>query len=327
MDTRTSEGPSGGRRAMWSSLAEPRPLPLSCRCAPGTPRRPRVVTDPHAPSPEPHPVPKPWLRALASRYLNVLPLLDLTLRTRRFHRRLHWIWWETREVRRLGFAMGPPREATVAVVIPTFRRPQLLRQAVNSVLAQTFTDFTVVVVDDGGGQAVGLPDDPRIRVVRLSRNTGVLGVVNNVGIRLTRSRYVALLNDDNRWRPTHLETALEVLERDADLVYTAIRRHAADGSHVDVLSVPFDRRTFRRVPYADSSSLVVRRSPGVLFDRTPRGKRDVIKEDWAFVWRFSRRMKTVHVPAVTVDYLVHDASYYTDWTEFWWRRSSRGAGD
>jgi glycosyltransferase involved in cell wall biosynthesis len=285
-----------------------------------------VVTEPHALGPEPGPVPKPWYRALASRYLNDLPLLDLALRTRRFHRRLYWTRWEDLEVRRLESAVGPPREATVAVVIPTFRRPQLLRQAVASVLAQTFTDYTVIVVDDGGGQVVGLPDDPRLRVVGLSRNTGVLGVVNNVGIRLTRSRYIALLNDDNRWRPTHLETALEVLERDADLVYTGMRRHSVDGSHVDVLSVLFDRRTFRRVPYADSSSLVVRRDPGVLFDRTPRGKSDVIMEDWVFVWRCSRRMRTVHVPAVTVDYLVHDDSYLTDWTEFWRRRSAGGAG-
>jgi glycosyltransferase involved in cell wall biosynthesis len=179
----------------------------------------------------------------------------------------------------------------------------------------------VVVDDDDPAQVAGLPEDPRVHVVLLRRHTGVLGVVNNVGLRLTRSTYVALLNDDNRWRPDHLERAVEALEDDADLVYTAMRRHRPDGSDVDVLAVPFDRRTLRRTSYADSSTLVIRRDPRVRFGRTPRWKRDTVKEDWEFVWRSSRRMRTRFLPSVTVDYLIHDDSYLTDWTDFWRRRA------
>jgi glycosyltransferase involved in cell wall biosynthesis len=267
---------------------------------------------------------KPWYRALASRYLNVLPLRDLLLRVRRVHLTVFWTLWEEHEVRRLRRDFGRLPAATVAVVVPTFRRPALLQQAVASALAQTYQDFVVVVVDDGGGQVFALPDDPRLHVARLRRNTGVLSVVNNIGIRLTRSRYISLLNDDNSWRPCHLEKAIEVLEAGADLVYTSMRRHRLDGSDVDVLAVPFDRRTLRRTSYTDSNSLVVRRGPGVYFDRTPRSKRDSVKEDWEFVWRCSRRMRVAFVPEITVDYLIHDDSYLTDWTNFWRERAAMG---
>lgn len=198
---------------------------------------------------------RPWPRALASRHLDVLPVWDFRLRARRIHRTLFWTLWEHREVRHLRRTSGVGPDATVAVVVPTFRRAELLRSALGSVLAQTFTDFTVLVVDDGGGKVQSLPPDPRVRLVRLPRNTGVLGMVNNIVIRLTRSRYTALLNDDNRWRTDHLERAVQALASGADLVYTGMRRHLEDDTEVDVLAVPFDRRALGWRSFTDSSTL------------------------------------------------------------------------
>ncbi|MCZ9339840.1 glycosyltransferase family 2 protein, partial [Streptomyces sp. TRM76130] len=105
---------------------------------------------------------------------------------------------EDAETRRLAADLPAPPTALVATVIATHRRPEALRAAVRSALAQTVRDQVVIVVDDGAGLP-GLPDDPRLSAVSLSRNTGVAGVVRNVGIRLTRSRYVAFLDDDNLW--------------------------------------------------------------------------------------------------------------------------------
>src|SRR5262249_25573705 len=134
--------------------------------------------------------------------------------------------------------------ALVATIVPTYRRPEQLRSAVRSALAQTITDHVVVVVDDGAGLP-DLPADPRLWACSLSANTAVAGVVRNVGIRLTSSTYVAFLDDDNEWEPNHLEVALSALERRGsdpsrgpDLVYTALRRSLPDGRPLDVLSTP-----------------------------------------------------------------------------------------
>ncbi|MER6470823.1 glycosyltransferase family 2 protein [Streptomyces collinus] len=221
---------------------------------------------------------------------------------------------ETAEVRRLAAAADRPA-ALVATVIATHRRPDELRAAVRSALAQTVRDQVVVVVDDGAGLPE-LPDDPRLFAVSLARNTGVAGVVRNVGIRLTRSRYVAFLDDDNLWEPDHLERALAVLESPGgpDGVYTALRRVLPDGTERDVLSVPFDRRRAARESFLDTNAFVARRTRALRFSRLRRTPEVMPREDWELVHRYSRGHSVRHVPHATVRYLVNPASFYTTWS-------------
>lgn len=206
---------------------------------------------------------------------------------------------EKAETRRLAAAVGPVPEALVATVIATHRRPDALRAAVASALAQTVRDQVVIVVDDGAGLPE-LPDDPRLFAVSLARNTAVAGVVRNVGIRLTRSRYVAFLDDDNRWEPDHLERALAVLEAPdgPDGVYTALRRVLPDGTERDVLSVEFDRRRAARESFLDTNAFVARRDDSLHFSRLRRTPEVLPREDWELVYRYSRATPyvTCHTP-------------------------------
>ncbi|WP_018684761.1 glycosyltransferase family 2 protein [Actinokineospora enzanensis] len=221
--------------------------------------------------------------------------------------------FEDDEVARLRAQLGERPETLVAIVMPTYKRPELLVDAVESALAQTVVDHQIIVVDDGAGLPA-LPDDPRLAAVSLSRNSAVLGLVRNVGIRLTRSKYLAFLDDDNTWHPDHLRHTLAALGGGADLVYSAVERRRADGTVLDVLSEPFDRKTMvDDSPYVDSNSIVLRRADDVLFSRIPRVKATLPKEDWEFVYRMSRTRVVQHVPEATVRYLVNEASYYTSW--------------
>jgi glycosyltransferase involved in cell wall biosynthesis len=247
-----------------------------------------------------------WARVMEGR--NKLVLAHTALPLRRF---------ENREVRRLAALQpeGPPT-ALVAVVIPTFRRPVGLRRAVASVLGQTISDLVAIVVDDGGGLPP-LPSDPRLIPVSLSRNVAVAGVVRNVGIRLTRSIFVAFLDDDNTWRPDHLEVALARLRPQVgigpDAVYTALRRLDRAGRQQDVLSVPFNRRVAADQCFLDTSAFVGRRCRSLHFSRLRRNPEVLPKEDWEMIFRYSRRQRVEHVPESTVDYLVNPDSYWTTW--------------
>jgi glycosyltransferase involved in cell wall biosynthesis len=219
--------------------------------------------------------------------------------------------FERREARRLR-ASRPP--ALVATVIPTYRRPGPLVAAVESALAQTVRDQVVIVVDDGGGLPE-LPDDPRLVAVSLSHNIGVAGVVRNVGIRLTDSRFVAFLDDDNTWEPHHLETALAELRRPGgpDGVYTALRRCLPDGGELDVLSVPYDRRAARERAFLDTNAFVARRCRTLRFSRLRRVAAVLPREDWELIYRFGRRRRVVHLPSPTVRYLVNPDTYFSAW--------------
>ncbi|MFI8230041.1 glycosyltransferase family 2 protein [Streptomyces sp. NPDC085900] len=221
---------------------------------------------------------------------------------------------EDAETRRLSAELPTPPSALVATVIATHRRPEALRAAVRSALDQTLRDQVVIVVDDGAGLPE-LPADTRLFAVSLARNTGVAGVVRNVGIRLTRSRYVAFLDDDNLWEPDHLERALAALEAPGgpDGVYTALRRVLPDGSEKDVLSVPFDRRRAAREAFLDTNAFVARRDRSLRFSRLRRTPEVLPREDWELIRRYGRGHRVLHVPHPTVRYLVNPASFYTDW--------------
>ena len=255
------------------------------------------------------------------------------------------VWlFESAEVRRLRSRLPAGPAPLVTTVIPTYRRPESLAAAVRSALAQTVSDQRVIVVDDGGGLSE-LPDDPRLVAVSLARNTAVLGVVRNVGIRLADSEFVAFLDDDNEWEPEHLETALHALRgvdgkggkragtgggrqrsggRDRDDgrpgrsrrlagVYTALRRVFPDGRELDVLSVPFDRKLAREEGFLDANGFVARRSRALRFSRLRRDRGVLPREDWATLYRYSRRHPIEHVPVPTVRYLVNPDTYYTVW--------------
>jgi glycosyltransferase involved in cell wall biosynthesis len=244
-----------------------------------------------------------WLVLFEAR--NKLLLAPSAVRLRRL---------EDAETRRLAAGPGQPPDALVATVIATHRRPEALLRAVRSALAQSEADHVVMVVDDGAGLPE-LPADPRLFAVSLSRNTGVAGVVRNVGIRLTRSRYVAFLDDDNVWEPDHLEHALAALESPggADGVYTALRRVHPDGSDLDILSVPYDRRRAAHEAFLDTNAFVARRDRALRFSRLRRTPRVLPREDWELIRRYSRHREVRHLPVPTVRYLVNPESFFTSW--------------
>lgn len=106
--------------------------------------------------------------------------------------------------------------SVVRVTVVTFRRPHLLKRALESVLAQTHRAWTVEVVNDDPddhepSRIVSTLDDSRITILNRERRAG--GAVNfNHAFRPGPEPYAALLEDDNWWEPAFLETMIAALE-------------------------------------------------------------------------------------------------------------------
>jgi len=103
---------------------------------------------------------------------------------------------------------------TVSVVIPLFNKEPCVARALDSVLAQTFGDFEVVVVDDGStdrsAEIVTSYGDSRIKLLR-QENIGT-GKTRNRGIREgARTKYLAFIDADDEWLPNYLEHQLNNL--------------------------------------------------------------------------------------------------------------------
>lgn len=114
----------------------------------------------------------------------------------------------------------------VSIILATYNRPDTLRLAIASVLAQTLTDWELLVVGDAcateTATVIDEAADPRIRYINLARNFGEQSGPNNVGIARARGSYIAFLNHDDLWLPDHLQAALEWLQATgADLVFPA----------------------------------------------------------------------------------------------------------
>jgi glycosyltransferase involved in cell wall biosynthesis len=100
----------------------------------------------------------------------------------------------------------------VTVVIPTFNRARSLGRAIDSVLAQTYTNFELIVVDDGSTD--NTPEllssfAGRIQILRQS-NAGP-SVARNTGIRAARGKFIAFLDSDDEWLPEKLEQQVPLM--------------------------------------------------------------------------------------------------------------------
>lgn len=98
----------------------------------------------------------------------------------------------------------------LSIIIPTRDRPHLLPRAVKSALEQTFADLEVIVVDDASTQLVELPEDPRLRIIRLSKPHGG-AAARNVGTDAAIGRWVMYLDDDDLLLPHMAAVSLDAL--------------------------------------------------------------------------------------------------------------------
>lgn len=123
----------------------------------------------------------------------------------------------------------------VTVVIPTYRRPRLLADALASVLAGSYSDFEVLVANDGVEEDLApvraqFPD-PRIKWITRPDRLGMLA--NHVdAFRRAKGDFVANLDDDDSWTPRLLSTLVPILERHRDVSVAFADHFVVDGAGV-----------------------------------------------------------------------------------------------
>ncbi len=104
----------------------------------------------------------------------------------------------------------------VSIIMPTFNRMEFLPAAVQSVLAQSFADWELLIADDGsdGETRAYLQslNDPRIKLL-FQPHTGRPALISNLALGAARGQYVAFLDSDDVWLPKKLEAQIESLKR------------------------------------------------------------------------------------------------------------------
>jgi glycosyltransferase involved in cell wall biosynthesis len=116
----------------------------------------------------------------------------------------------------------------VSVIIPAFNVALYISEALESVLAQTFKDYEVIVVNDGSSDTLELErvlEPFREHIVYLKQNNRGAAAARNAGLYVARGEYVAFLDADDLWEPNFLTSQLDFIESNGqcDLVYANAR--------------------------------------------------------------------------------------------------------
>ena len=206
----------------------------------------------------------------------------------------------------------------VSVVVPTYNRAHLICETLDSVLAQTYRDFEVIVVDDGSTDetlAVLSKYGGRIRVVCQPHRAGGAGAfARNTGIREATGKFVAFLDSDDTWLPTKLERQVALLDAHSDLSWVYSDAEAFDGETGRTLGF-FSQGGRQREGdvlqplflgcFIPSPTPIVRRT---VFSEVGDLWPLPTAEDWDMWLRIAARYHVGLVPEPLARYRVHEAS-------------------
>ncbi len=198
----------------------------------------------------------------------------------------------------------------VSVIMPTRGRPDLIRIAIQSVLAQAYERWELIIINDGGTDIADVVAAHngcgRIVYLHLPRPRGA-AAARNAGIAIARGTYIAYLDDDDWYDERHLATLVDALEQGDDVVaYSDSRRiveveragrFRATSVQEPYYAVPFSRGALLVNNYIPILALVHRRDvmdQVGMFDESFE-----VLEDWELWIRMSQKVDFRRVPVVT----------------------------
>lgn len=217
----------------------------------------------------------------------------------------------------------------VSVIIPTYNYAQFVEQAILSVLAQTYKNFEIIVVDDGSTDTTAQrlqPYTDQGEITYLYQPNKGLPGARNTGIRHSQGEFIAFLDADDIWTPDKLQLQVELFDRQPELGFIfgnsrkflgslASRRTSFEDispSHGDV-TAELLQRSFLPMP-----TVIVRRSALEavgLFDETLDSCEDL--DMWL---RLSLRFKAGYVDQVVAWYRLHSLSMSSNFEKIATRR-------
>ena len=190
-------------------------------------------------------------------------------------------------------------EPLVSVIVGVYNKERFVGECLRSVLAQTYTNWELIVVDDAStdnslaeAERV-IADAPRVRILRRETNSGHPGVVRNEAVRTSHGKYVAFLDADDLWKPEKLAVQVAYMEEHPEypLTHTRCEEIDAEGQvlrvrHGGNLPPPGDclRELFRHC-FICTSTVVVRKDFGEALGWFPEKPEYRCGEDYEFFVR------------------------------------------
>jgi glycosyltransferase involved in cell wall biosynthesis len=207
----------------------------------------------------------------------------------------------------------------VSVIIPAYNQARFLESSLQSVFTQSYSNLEIIVVDDGSTDETSVVADRHVERIRYIRqdNQGLAGA-RNTGIRAANGEFIGLLDADDQWLPSYLETMVSVATShpEAAVYYCNARAMDVNGHNLpQLLGGPVRppgtmRDSLLRANFLIPSTILARRPillEAGLFDQSLRSC-----EDWDLWLRLLPRYDFMGTSACLVRYRVHGSSLSTN---------------
>lgn len=195
----------------------------------------------------------------------------------------------------------------ISIVLPTRNRKHLLRRAIDSVLAQSYPNWELVVVDNSDDPIGTISDDRRVRVLRLEAGSGA-SRARNLGLAEATGDVITFLDDDNEMAPDWLKAVAHAFQTNPGVqvvIGAQIVQPEPGANRAPSIRyrMDFDWETLTQYNYVDLGMLAHRYQPDLKFDETLPAFLD-----WDYVVRLTADHEPLVIPALS-------GTYHTDATE------------
>lgn len=216
------------------------------------------------------------------------------------------------EVHENTYVLSP--NPKVSIILPCYNAGRYLQECLESVFAQTFTDFELILIDDGSDDDIETiiksNNDPRLIYIRSSVNRGIVPSLNK-GLKLAKGKYIARMDSDDIMAKMRLQIQVDFLEKNLDYGMVGCWHNVInpDGMLINRMQYPIDNEELRllllfRNQFSHPSVLlrasVVR---GILYDGDFK-----YCEDYELWTRIAEITKVANIPEYLLSYRVHDKS-------------------
>ena len=206
----------------------------------------------------------------------------------------------------------------ISVIIPTYNRVHYISKAIESVTAQTYTDWELIIIDDASTDNTHhvvknyIENDMRIRYIRQPKNVGI-SRNRNTGIAVATGMYIAMLDSDDVWLDKEkLAKQVAFLEKNTEyaLVGTWVRKIDQNGVPIGEMTFATDNRTIRqailcRNQFVQSSVLFTKKAAEDVGLYNPVF---VVNEDYDLWLSIGKKYKFANLPSFATGYRVHTGS-------------------
>lgn len=201
----------------------------------------------------------------------------------------------------------------LTVLMPVYNAEKFLEEAIGSILAQTFTNFEFIIVDDASTDSsasiIQSYPDPRIKYVRNERNLGISATLNR-GIELSTTEWIARMDADDISYPERLEKQFAFCEQHPDCALVSCWTRVITEDKQEVRTETYNSRYY----YYNLTFECCIYHPSILFRKSAVKQIGMYSvpyaEDYELFWQLMRKFKICNLPEVLLDYRVTAASLH-----------------